>query len=114
MALPKKGTRSITVQQKTYRWGVSSAGQGMLVVTIQSAGEAGQLIRVYMKADVPVMSAATEQAGDSPLAQERRAIKPSDVEAIIAEAVQQGWEPEKKGTPLSFEWRGDVLFSKGK
>ena len=53
MALPKKGTRSITVQQKTYRWVVSSAGQGMLVVTIQSAGEAGQLIRVYMKADVP-------------------------------------------------------------
>ncbi|EJL40003.1 hypothetical protein BAG01nite_09390 [Brevibacillus agri] len=112
MALSKKGTRKITVGQTEYRWVVSPAADGLIVVTIQHAEGTGQLIRVYAKADVH--DARSAGASGSAPTRERRAIKPSEVEAIITEAVAQGWVPEKSGAPLGFDWKGSTLLKRGR
>lgn len=52
MALPKKGTRGITVGDQRYRWVISPAAKGLLALTIQHNEGIGQLIRVYVKSDV--------------------------------------------------------------
>lgn len=112
MALSKKGTRKMTVGQTDYRWVVRPAADGMIVATIQHAEGTGQLIRVYAKADVH--DARLAGADGFLPTRERRAIKPSDVEAIITEAVAQGWEPEAKGAPLVFDWKGSTLVRRGR
>lgn len=109
MALPKKGTRGITVGEQRYRWVISSAAKGLLTLTIQHNGGNGQLIRVYVKSDV------NDFWAEYPLVKhlDMRVIKPSDVAAIIEEAMNLGWQPEQKGTPLSFDLIGSTLVKKG-
>lgn len=105
MALSKKGSRSITVGQEQYRWVVSPAAKGMMVLTVQHTEGNGQMIRVYAKADVH-----GHAQGD---AQQVRIIKPAEVAAIIPEAILLGWTPTQPGAPLHFERIGSTLTKKG-
>ncbi|UED72499.1 hypothetical protein [Brevibacillus sp. DP1.3A] len=109
MALPKKGTRGITVGEQRYRWVISPAAKGLLALTIQHNEGLGQLIRVYVKSDV------NDFWAEFPLVQhlDMRVIKPAEVAAIIEEAIKLGWQPDKKGAPLSFDFIGSTLVKKG-
>ncbi|MFS0553951.1 hypothetical protein [Brevibacillus sp. 179-C9.3 HS] len=109
MALPKKGTRGITVGEQRYRWVISPAAKGLLALTIQHNDGMGQLIRVYVKSDVNDFWAEFSHVQQLDM----RAVKPADVAVIIEEAITQGWQSEIKGAPLSFDLIGSTLVKKG-
>ncbi|RNB88334.1 hypothetical protein EDM59_04195 [Brevibacillus nitrificans] len=107
MTMSKKGTRRIVVGQESYRWAVSPASnsKGLLVLTVEHTDYQGQLIRVYIESD------RNEYWLEFPKVEKltARAIKPADVSEIISQAVSFGWDPKRKGPPLSFLLVGTQL-----
>ncbi|GIO06241.1 hypothetical protein J31TS6_22690 [Brevibacillus reuszeri] len=105
MTMNKKGSRKIVVGQESYRWLISPATKGLLVFTAEHTDYKGQIIRVYIESDV------NEYWADFPHVEQLnvRIIKPADVSEIISQAVSLGWDPKRKGSPLTFNLIGTHL-----
>lgn len=88
-----------------YRWKISSSSKGLLVFTAEHADEQGQIIRIYIKSDV------NEYWVEFPHVDKLnvRIIKSADVSMIISQAVSLGWNPRRKGPPLTFTMNGDSI-----
>ncbi|MED4586114.1 hypothetical protein [Brevibacillus choshinensis] len=103
--MSKKGTRKIVVGQESYRWAISPASKGLLVFTAEHTDYKGQIIRVYIESDVNeywIEFSNVEKLN-------ARIIKPADVSEIISQAVSLGWDPKRKGAPLTFNLIGNHL-----
>lgn len=95
MGLAKKGSKTITVGSRQYRWRVSPSS-GFLDVVVEDAGGAGSRISVctdYRDID----SESTVQ------------ITPSTVREFIEQALHQGWDPAAPGKPRRFHLRGGAI-----
>jgi len=98
MAMPKKGTRSITVDGVDYRWRVSRRETDPptpAVVVIERAGAAGSVAAVelpYLKFD-PWLYLGDPSPRPSPMLE---TVSPADVEQYIRRALQAGWNPESQ------------------
>ncbi|RNB89616.1 hypothetical protein EDM56_10545 [Brevibacillus fluminis] len=105
MTLSKKGTRKIVLGQESYRWTIFLATKGHLVFTSEHTNYKGQIIRVFIESDV------NEYWVDFPHVEKLnvRIIKPADVSEIISQAISLGWDPKRKGQPLTFNLIGTHL-----
>ncbi|WP_372371068.1 hypothetical protein [Candidatus Uabimicrobium sp. HlEnr_7] len=85
MALRKKGSRVITVDDIKYRWVVATDKKGLHFVA-EYADEPGQRIVVAFHRE--------DQNGEA------TSVTPADVQSLIKIALQKGWKPQKKAHQL--------------
>lgn len=102
MAIPKKESRIITIDDKKYRW-VVGPNDDYNYFYAQREGVEGQIIAVFFRM-------YTNKVG-LPLFQKSNLIiiKPKEAESMIRQALQLGWDAEKKGPTLKFTLIGDKI-----
>jgi len=104
MALPKKGTRQIIVDNASYRWGVYSK-EPFLTVRVELVDEPGQQLIAKLSSHVGSSPSHSDARG-----QESRAITPELVKRIIQVALDRGWQPDQR-KPTEFPLNdADALF----
>ncbi len=105
MALPKKGTRLLTVAGKRYRWLVrgqptycQGAFTSRMYVGVESVAPASRSVLVLE---------ASFARPDNWLGEPSRAVTPRMVATSIQEALAAGWNPEAGGFPFLHPlWEG--------
>jgi hypothetical protein len=105
MALPKKRSRTILIDNIKYHWLVGP-NDGYNVFVAQKEGVNGRIIKVYF--DTNINSYWTEFPDIDHL--NLKIIKPKDSESIIRQALQLGWNPDEKGNPLVYDLIDDKLL----
>jgi len=107
MSLSKKKSRTIVVENTTYRWVVSpDSGYGVFVAEKENIK--GRKIEVYFDTDIDsfwIEFPNTEKLN-------LRLITPIDAASIISEAIKQGWNPEERGKPIVFDLDNDNLIKR--
>jgi hypothetical protein len=101
MAIPKKGTRKITVGNATYLWLIrrkatynqTDYGIGCIHVAVEHAEVPGTTLVIYTDKGHP------KDYGTGKVIP----VTPSDVSEWIIQAKDLGWQPEIKGPQLSVE-----------
>ena len=99
MAIPKKGTRTIIVDEENYRWlirrkatyGQTDYGIGRIHVAIEHADNPGTTLFVYTDREHP-KDWNTKKVIP---------VMPSDISNWIKQALELKWEPQEKGSQLS-------------
>ncbi len=99
MALAKKGSRSILVDEVQYRWKARSETDGTTHVVVE----------LYNAPQQSVVAFFQSHPFDDP--EERRMITPATVTAIIAYALKNGWDPEKKAKQLNLGFLDDQIHN---
>jgi hypothetical protein len=107
MALPKKKSRTIVIDNIKYRW-IVGPNDGYNIFIAQKDGVNGRIIEVYFK--MYINSYWTEFPNVDNL--NLKIIKPKDSESIIRQALQLGWNPEEKGIPLVYDLIDDKLLKR--
>lgn len=98
MAIPKKGSRSISVDQAVYRWMVRRkpscpcCGRGLLTFAVELGETPGSVLVARMP------SPRLDNVMGSPLGQP---VRPSLVEKVIRTALASGWRPDRPGHPFT-------------
>jgi hypothetical protein len=94
MAIPKKGSRLIVVEDTTYRWRVRhkpTYHQGLawsnLILAVESAESKGSVLVVELSQAHP-----SKWVGEPPVP-----VLPIDVELCIRKALSAGWRPSEEG-----------------
>src|SRR5215470_14272702 len=95
MALAKRGTRSITVDNRAYRW-VVAPDDGYMVLVVEDANTPGQRLEAFFG-----YQDVYEPAGEGALrvVGQRRSITPGVVQVVIQAALLGGWQPSSRGLP---------------
>lgn len=109
MALPKKKSRIILIDNVKYRWLVGPNG-GYNVFVAQKEGVSGRIIEVYFNTDINSYWAEFPNVDKLNL----KIIKPKDSETIIRQALELGWNPEQKGTPLVYNFIDNRIIKRQK
>jgi len=102
--MAKKKTRTITIDAAAYRWLVRP-NNGYNVFVAEKEGIKGSRIEVYFDTDINKMWVEFPYTDGLNL----KVVKPKDVELIIRQALQAGWEPEVKSAPLFYDLKEDKL-----
>lgn len=97
MALAKKGSRSILVDEVQYRWKARSEKDDTTHVVVELYDNPQQSVVAFF------------QSYPSANAEEKRSITPATVTAIITYALNQGWTPERKAKQLSLGFLDEVI-----
>jgi hypothetical protein len=102
MAIPKKGSRPITIQGLPYRWRVRGRPtyfQGMawkgLVLAVERSDASGAILLVQLDRHHP----------SNWMEQEASPVTPADVGSLIQRALSSGWRPEVPGRPFMMDLR---------
>ena len=105
MALPRKGTRSITVDGTAYRWTVSP-DSGYMVLVVELAREPGQrLLANFEYGDVYAPAGANAVH----IVAQRTTLTPGVVARTIREGLRRGWLPaEPVQAPLRLSFLPDA------
>jgi hypothetical protein len=97
MALPKKGSRQITVDGLAFRWSVrpkptyaQGAYAAPMAFAVEAAQRPGRALHVELARARP----------DNWLEQPTSPVTPSEVEKFIRRALATGWNPGEPGPPL--------------
>ena len=98
MALGKKGSRTITVDDVVYRWAVSP-DSGYSVVIVQSENGDGEKLLV----SINWMQERYSFSGDDGSLK----ITPGLVRMLIQKGIEAGWSPDKQGRDLSCDLMAD-------
>ena len=94
MAMPKKGSRVLTIDGQRYRWVVSVHDNAVNLV-VEHADDVGQRLLAYFECrDLYVRA----DDGSWKFVSQQQSIRPSHVRRIISAAIKRGWEPQQKGT----------------
>ncbi|MBH5320363.1 hypothetical protein I6N90_21455 [Paenibacillus sp. GSMTC-2017] len=100
----KKSSRKIVVRNEQYSWTVSP-DSGYVITIAEHEIYKGRRLEVYIQSDIDsywVNFPNTEHLN-------LKIIRPRDVEFFICQAIDQGWEPSVKGTPIVFDFDGGNL-----
>lgn len=92
MAIAKKGTRLITVDDVEYRWVVQPDDEPGLGIVVECAKNPGQRMITWVDRG--------------------NIISPWLVRKAILHAVEQGWQPKQRGKQLTFRFEG-ILQNQG-
>jgi len=93
MTLPKKNTRTLTVDAANYRWLVS-VHQGVLHLTVESADGPGQTLQAFFE---PHDQFKRKHDGKWSFHRQGRSITPENVARIIRHGIANGWQPSSQG-----------------
>ncbi|MEV4567014.1 hypothetical protein AB0K12_24875 [Nonomuraea sp. NPDC049419] len=106
MAMPKKGSRRITVGGGSYRWRVRrkpsySQGNGWTPLTfaVERAEEPGNVLVVSLPCARP----------DNWLGHRTIPVTPALVAACVRRALERGWDPGRSGSAVTLEVSEDDL-----
>jgi hypothetical protein len=104
MAIPKKGSRPITVDGQDYRWFVRRK-------PTHCTGSGWTPLTVAVSSDVPrsasmLVTLATNRP-DAWLHPGSIAITPADVAELIRLAIRRGWDPAKPGSAFRIDVGGE-------
>lgn len=102
MALPKKKSRSITVDDTRYRWMVS-IHQHVMYLTIEAEDDPGQTSQALFE---PHDQFKREADGNWSFHRQGRSLTPRDVTKIIRYGLANNWKPQSKGQKpiLLYAW----------
>ncbi|BDM78772.1 hypothetical protein [Acaryochloris marina] len=102
MALPKKKSRSITVDDTRYRWMVS-IHQHVLYLTIEAEDDPGQTFQALFEPHDQFKREADENWS---FHRQGRSLTPRDVTKIIRYGLANNWKPQSKGQKpiLLYAW----------
>ncbi|MEH2356376.1 hypothetical protein [Nostoc sp.] len=89
MGLPKKGTRTISVDKTTYKWVVSPDSGYMWLIVEQKDTQGQRLIAGFKYHNTYVH----DEAGNWRCFVQQRSISPSLVKSVILLALKRGWKP---------------------
>ena len=106
MGLPRKGSRSIIVDDTAYRW-VVSAHQGYLRLIVVRRENSGQRLVAWLHHHD---SFVRDPAGKWHRVAQLRSISPALVRAAITLALERGWLPGKKGGGVFDLWDAEYRF----
>lgn len=107
MALPKKNSRLINIDSVQYRWMVGP-NDDYNVFYAEKEGLDGQKIEAFFNTYINSSWPKFPTANDMRL----KILKPKDAASIIRQALEQGWEPEKKGVTIVFDWKDDNIIKR--
>lgn len=106
MAIPKKGSRLITVDGTAYRWRIRhkptySQGNswGSLTYAVELIGGQGRVLLVELPYSRP----------DAWLGGRTMTVRPALVAATIRRALDRGWDPSQAGSAFTFNLTEDDL-----
>ncbi|MFT3701764.1 MAG: hypothetical protein QM802_05315 [Agriterribacter sp.] len=98
MAFSRKKSRTVLIDNIKYCWLVGS-NDGYNVFVAQKEVGTGRKIEVYFETDINSYWVEFLNVDKLNL----KIIKPKDSETIIRQALQLGWNPEQKGSPLVYD-----------
>ncbi|MFE0146234.1 hypothetical protein ACFWY5_03785 [Nonomuraea sp. NPDC059007] len=106
MAIPKKGSRLITVDGVVYRWRIrhkptydQGNGWSPMTFAVQLADAPAQVLVVSLPFHRP----------DSWLGEETATVRPALVAAVVARALHAGWRPDQNGSHVRLDLSRDNL-----
>ena len=102
MAMPKKGSRSIVINEVSYRWRTNKSGLNLLV-SVEAVADGGANT-LSVDTSVPLPNGCPCCSGVL--------MTPAAVEAYIRQALAEGWNPTTKGKPFLFV--ADAAMATGK
>jgi hypothetical protein len=105
VAIPNKNSRKIIVASETYRWTISP-DDGYIVFIAEQEDFKGRRLQVYIDSDINKFWANFPDVKELNL----KVIKPKDAESIISQAIEKGWNPKEKGSPIIFDLSEDLLL----
>ncbi|MBE9013108.1 hypothetical protein IQ250_23185 [Pseudanabaenaceae cyanobacterium LEGE 13415] len=107
MAIPKKGTRKILIEEEPFIWLVRRQGtncqldypEGCLHVAVEHSQEPGSTLviitdRLHPKGYSLVQSWHLERSDTV------TPVTPSDIASWVQQALQMGWQPKQSGQPF--------------
>ncbi|GAA4841906.1 hypothetical protein GCM10023310_19780 [Paenibacillus vulneris] len=104
MTFPKKGSRTIIVDDETYRWTISPK-KGYIRFVAEHAVTKGRTLIIYVESDINVFWVEFPYANGLNL----RIFKPKDAASVISKAICLGWDPKERGNPIIFKLADDSL-----
>lgn len=107
MAIPKKKSRIITIDDIQYRW-IVGPNDGYNVFVAEKENVKGRKIEVYFETNISSFWIKFPNAESLNL----KILKPNDAESIIKQALKIGWNPDEKGNPLVFDWIEEKLIKR--
>jgi len=100
MTLPKKKSRSITVDDQTYRYLIAKRDTN-LNLTVEAENAQSQLITFYVQYSSPWLNFSVERVtGEKQPANEIESITPAFVRKVILFAIENGWQLGVKEKPM--------------
>lgn len=107
MAITKKKSRIITIDDIEYRW-IVGPNDGYNVFVAEKENVKGRKIEVYFNTDINNFWVEFPNVEGLNL----KILKPRDAESIIKQAIKAGWNPDEKGAPLLFDWIEEKLIKR--
>ena len=105
VTIPNKNSRKIVVGNETYRWTISP-DSGFIVFVAEHVEVKGRRIEVYIDSYINDFWVNFPDVKDLNL----KIIKPKNAESIISQAINKGWNPKEKGSPIIFDLAEDFLL----
>ena len=107
MALPKKKSRIIEIDTISYRWMVGPNDMYNVFVAEKESIK-GSRIEVYFHPSI------NKSLGEYPDPDKRnlKIITPKNAALIIRQALQMGWDPEKKSAPIVYDLNEDKMIKR--
>ncbi|GLX03010.1 hypothetical protein [Microtetraspora sp. NBRC 16547] len=106
MAMPKKGSRLITVADVVFRWRIrhrptycEGNGWTPLSFSVEHATQPANVLKVTLPCARP----------DNWLGERAIAVRPVLVESTIRRALDKGWAPDRRGRPFPLDITEDEL-----
>lgn len=96
MAMAKKGSRRIDIDDVIYRWRVSAQYDIPLVAVVELSENPGQKLQAHFdwaRVLKPPMPDGQQSLG------QRRSISPAAIRAVVLAALCEGWQPGVRGLP---------------
>lgn len=104
MAISKKNSRLINCDGREFRWTISPALDYIKFIA-ESAELSGRKIEVTINSDINRLWLEFPKISNLNL----RVVKPNDAASFILQALNDGWKPEEKGSPIRYKLQGDEL-----
>lgn len=105
VTIPNKNSRKIVVENDTYRWTISP-DSGYIVFVAEHEEFKGRRLQVYICSDINKYWVNFPNVKELNL----KIIKPKNAELIISQAINKGWNPKEKGSPIIFDLAEDFLL----
>ena len=97
MAMPKKKSRCICIDDIDYRWRVNGEDGLIFFLTVEHKQNPGSQLRVQVWAEHSSYSDSNGRLRESRF--QKNAITPAVVRAAIEQALEQGWKPAESEPP---------------
>lgn len=104
MALPKKKSRIITIDDCQFRWLVGP-NDGYHVFVAEKEHIQGRKIEVYFDTEINKFWLEFPKVEGLNL----KILKPKDAALIIRQALNDGWNPDERGKPIVYDWNNDII-----